>query len=518
VTEAGTRAAALKAIEAVVTAPEAGLDMPATARSILRQVAGVVQADGGCVFLSGGGSLDIDLAVGDGIEDCCERLRSLAGTVTASCEPVLEFDQEVLLGGEVTRVALMGLPMKAGGDESGSLRGAMVLATRDPARIDQWNELSHLGYVVALVLERARFEQERETQRARVSLAIQASSDSIMIVDREGRIEAVSPALERLTGFSRKDLVGRDSRFLVEPRSGDGLDAGGMASPALGSPSRGPATLETNIRTRNGQRCCVELTQTPMSDSQGRLMGIAYTLRDVTDGRETERLRDDFISLVSHEFRSPITVIMGMASTLLRKEMTLPGVARSGLRDIVTQASRLNRLVDNLLAMTRSRAGKLELSLEHVKIGKLAGKVVKDLHSTSRSCSFVLDLPADLPAVAADSSKIELVLRNLLENAVKFSPAGGRIRIWGREEDSVLVIRVEDEGMGMAAEHLHDILLTSYRLKDRGVKAGAGVGLGLAACQRVIEAHGGRIWAQSEKGKGTVFAFTLPIPKLRSLR
>lgn len=230
-----------------------------------------------------------------------------------------------------------------------------------------------------------------------------------------------------------------------------------------------------------------------MYESSGRLMGAVNTVRDVTARKEAERLKDDFITLISHEFRSPITVIMGMASTLLRKEVPLLAAARGGLKDILAQARRLNHLVDNLLIVSRSRAGSLELASEPVKLEKLAARVVKELQRQTRTCCFVLDFPRDFPPAMGDPVRLELVLRNLLDNALKYSPEGGTIRVWGRQEDSVLVLGVEDQGIGISEGHLQDIFHDFYRSGDPRVRARPGVGLGLSACRRVVEAHGGRI-------------------------
>jgi len=506
----------LTVMGATLAAAGSGIDLPAATANVAREMARAFQADECWAYLPGRHRSEPDVAVEKDPQDRHKAFRSVAQSVVKGSKPIYERGQEIVLDGELTQAALLGFPLWTEDRGARRIIGAMVLASRDDACLEHWDNdfLLLLGEQIGLALEKARLQQECDFHAGEAASLLQASSDSIMVIDDQGRIESVNPALEKLLGFSRNDMVGRPYCTLLESRLPDGQQDRGSICPLPGSMPRGSNVLEVSIQTRGGLYNWVEMAQTPIYDSRGRLTGAVLTFRDITDRKESDRLKDDFISLISHEFRSPVTVVMGMASTLLRKEMPLPATARGGLRDILTQAKRLNRLVDNLLAMARSRAGTLELSFEKVRIGKLAAKVIKELQSTGRTCSFVLDFPLDLPPATADPVRLELVLRNLLENAIRYSSEGGMIRIWGRQEDSVLSIGVEDQGTGIAAEHLQDIFRSFYRLQNSGVQDKRGIGLGLAACQRVVEAHGGRIWAESEPGKGSTFAFTLPLQRV----
>ncbi len=492
-------------------------DMALLTRDITTRVVRALEADAGWTYL-----LDTDtLEPGNNgeveLKDEHGLIVSLGKRVINSATPITEHDRELILNNELSHVTLVGFPLRTSETSGASLFGAIVLAARTAGQSGAWESqlLLQLGRHVASTLGAVRLRQEGLTRCAKASVAIEATSDGVMIIDREQRIENVNPAFESLTGFSKSELLGKPCRHVLQSRLASGEYLCDVLCSFTNPAPRGPNTIEATIQNKDGDTRWVAVTSTPIDDSGGRLIGEVYTFRDITERKETDKLKDDFISLVSHEFRSPVTVIMGMSSTLLRKEMPLLPIARSGLKDILAQAKRLNRLVDNLLMITRSRAGNLEVTPEHVRVDKIGAKVIKEIQGQGqcRGCTFAIDFPRDFPPAFADPLKLELVLRNLLENAVKFSPNGGTIRFWGRQEDSLVVIGVEDQGLGISGGYLESIFQAFFRLEDPRVQAKPGIGLGLAACQSVVEAHGGKLWAESEPGKGSLFAFTLPAPR-----
>lgn len=359
-----------------------------------------------------------------------------------------------------------------------------------------------------LAVVTTRLQSAGAPHLSKVAAAIQASSDAIMIVDNQQRIEAVNPAFEQLTGLSASQAVGQDTQWLTGAVFSES-EVRRLLQLTPGTLPGVPGTSEATIERSGSGRHAVEMAVVPFHDDSGTPSGIVYAFKDITERKDLDSVKDEFISRVSHEFRSPVTVIMGMASTLLRKEVGLPGAARSGVKDILTQTKRLNRFVDNLLIITRSRAGRLEIAAEYIRIEKLVSKVVKEL-GPRRGFSFQMDFPRRFPLIMADPVKLELVIRNLMDNAIKYSPKGGTIRLRGRQEESLVVISVEDQGLGIPAGHLDQIFQTFYHWEDPRLQTKPGIGLGLTACHLIVNAHGGSIWAESEPGKGTTFAFTLP--------
>ena len=223
--------------------------------------------------------------------------------------------------------------------------------------------------------------------------------------------------------------------------------------------------------------------------------------------------KDEFVSLVSHELRTPLTSIKGAARTLLRRYDSLEDATRRELlRDVDEESDRLHRLVENLLDFSRAEAGVLRLATEPVHLGKLAAGVVSELRSRAPTHGFDLSFPPELPPVEADPVRVEQVLRNLLDNAVKYSEAGGLIQLRARVSRDMLEVSVRDQGIGIRPEDLNRVFGRFQRADyDPQARRRQGVGLGLAICRRLVEAHGGRIWVESQPGVGSTFFFTLPI-------
>jgi two-component system sensor histidine kinase KdpD len=225
---------------------------------------------------------------------------------------------------------------------------------------------------------------------------------------------------------------------------------------------------------------------------------------------EAERLRSSLLSSVSHDLRTPLSVITGAASALVESDSTLnPGSRRDLAQTIQEEAQRLNRLVRNLLDMTRLAAGAVQITKEWQPIEGVVGAALGRLEDQLRGRKVTTQLPSDLPLVPIDGVLVEQLLINLLENAAKYSPDGSPIEISAQQKDSELVLEVADRGPGIPPESLQKIFDKFYRLPREGQSGGAG--LGLAICRAIVEAHGGRIWVENREGGGAAFCFTLPI-------
>jgi signal transduction histidine kinase len=246
-------------------------------------------------------------------------------------------------------------------------------------------------------------------------------------------------------------------------------------------------------------------------DSLGLLKGGFGTAQDISEHKKLDQLKDDFIGLVSHELRSPMTVITGAINTALTEaERLSPEETRQLLKDAALEAELLSNLLGNLLELSRVQAQRLVLHTEAINVRKVAQEAVDKIKRQSPSHDFVLKLPRNLPPVYADPLRLERILYNLLENAVKYSPPGGEVLISARPKDAYLVIGVSDQGIGISPADQAKLFAPFQRLEKRpsGVR---GVGLGLLVCRRLVEAHGGRIWVESKPGRGSSFFFTMPL-------
>ncbi|MFA6091955.1 MAG: sensor histidine kinase KdpD [Elusimicrobiota bacterium] len=223
---------------------------------------------------------------------------------------------------------------------------------------------------------------------------------------------------------------------------------------------------------------------------------------------EKERLRSSLLSSVSHDLRTPLAAIIGSASSLLQGGSSVQGKDRELLENIQEEGERLSRLVHNLIETTRLTSGTVQLRKEPYPIEELVGSSLDRLEKLLAGRKVAADIPEDLPLVPLDSVLLEQVFINLLENAARHTPAGIAVDIAARTEQGAMLVEVSDRGPGLAADELERIFEKFYHAKS----SSAGAGLGLAICRAIIDAHGGRIWAENRPGGGAVFRFTLPLP------
>jgi two-component system sensor histidine kinase KdpD len=229
--------------------------------------------------------------------------------------------------------------------------------------------------------------------------------------------------------------------------------------------------------------------------------------------READRLKTELLANVSHDLRTPLTSIKGYSTTILRHYQKLTDEEkRDFLKEIDRASDRLTELIENLLQLSKLEAGGFRMNKEPLAIDNLITNTIEDMQQKAQGHRFAMKSPKSLPLVEADPRRIRQVLDNLLGNAVKYSPEGTDISVLCEVDDRSLTVHVKDQGVGIAANELDRIFERFYQAASgTSSHKGGGVGLGLAICKGIIEAHDGRIWAQSELGKGSVFTFMLPL-------
>lgn len=227
--------------------------------------------------------------------------------------------------------------------------------------------------------------------------------------------------------------------------------------------------------------------------------------------RRMDQLKDEFLGLISHEMRTPLTTVVGGLALLSARD---PGLTREDMEQLVDdayhEARALSLILDNLLELARDRANRLALSRTAVSMAQLVKQTVAGLKADPVH-RIRVELPPDLPTLQADPVRVQRVLHNLLDNALKYSPNGGDVLVSARRNDQEVVVAVRDHGIGIAQSDLGELFKPFQRL-DRGAAQSKGTGLGLMVCRRLVEAHGGRVWVESELGRGSVFSFSLPVP------
>ncbi|WP_376795895.1 ATP-binding protein [Thermogemmatispora sp.] len=257
----------------------------------------------------------------------------------------------------------------------------------------------------------------------------------------------------------------------------------------------------------------------PLHGSDGRLLGRGLLLEDITLEREAAQARSEALALAAHELKTPLAIIKGCATTLLGSSRRWdPAVQREMLEMIDAQADRLHEILNTLLDVWRLDSGTQTLRLAQVQFEELLRRLVEQRERSAPGHRFILRVPPSLPPVPCDPLRIEQALNHLLDNAVRYSPGGGTIRLEVEVEGAELRVSIADQGIGIPQEHLEHIFQRFYRLPREGAEEAEeggteeGSGLGLAVARATVEAHGGRIWADSPgPGQGATFSFTLPL-------
>lgn len=349
-------------------------------------------------------------------------------------------------------------------------------------------------------------------EQDRLAAIFRYSTEGILTVDNALRIIDFNPAMVHLTGWLESEVLGQFYFKVLRPKDREGNDLGLQDSPILQA-FAGQIVVNRDmlLTTRDGERFDARVTASCVRSAKGEPVNGILTVRDVSREREREVQRSTFISVISHELQTPIAIIKGYASTLARTDARLEQSAlRSRLVAIEEEADRLNKLVGNLLYASRIQANGLQMDVSSLDLGLLVTQVVRRLRAKSSGVVITVDIPLNLPMVTADRERIEEVLQNLLDNAVKYSPRQPEVHVTGRATGEEVVISIRDAGMGISLRDQEEIFERFRRVGDPMAQATPGAGLGLYICQAIIEAHGGRIWVESTLRQGSTFSFSLP--------
>ncbi len=370
------------------------------------------------------------------------------------------------------------------------------------------DEVAELGRALNQMSAALREKVESvEAQRAEVAAILERMVEGVIALDERGRILVMNPGARAILGLGEGaaaspvegrpllEAVRQKALFdLVEAcRGGAGADA------CQGEIELGPPV---------GRLVRAHAVAVPLARQR---VGTLLVLHDVTDLRRLERVRAEFVANVSHELRTPLTAIKGYVETLLDGALEEPANARPFLETAHRHAERLGRLVDDLLQLSDVEMGRVVLALEPVELREAADGVVAvfDGPATRKRVGLVNEVPSDLIA-RADRDRLSQILVNLVDNAVKYTPDGGEVRLLGRRLDGQVEVAVADTGIGIPSTDLPRITERFYRVDKARSRALGGTGLGLAIVKHLVHAHGGELTIESELGKGTTVRFTLP--------
>jgi PAS domain S-box-containing protein len=383
---------------------------------------------------------------------------------------------------------------------------------------DEIDLLTAFGAQLGAALDNLNLYEEVKQGKAYIENLVENAGDAIISTDLEHRVLTWNSGAEAIFGYRKGEITGQSLAQLLPRESAGELDK--IRHVVL--ETRVIRNLEVPRKKKDGTTIVVALSVSPIEDASGRVTAFLHVAKDITEKKryeerlkELDTMKSDFVSSVSHELRTPLTAIKGSVDNMLDG---LTGALNDKqtryLIRIKSNADRLSRLINDLLDLSRIEAGKIELKPSRVDLGRLACDIAETLRPMAAEKLIDIDVASVASGLAAwaDRDKLTQVLMNLIGNALKFTPPNGRVGIAvERNDDNWVRVSVTDTGPGIARGEAAKIFDKFYQIANVDKQKTRGTGLGLSISKSLIEMHGGKIWMESEVGKGSTFSFTLPV-------
>lgn len=382
-----------------------------------------------------------------------------------------------------------------------SFTAAGFIYWRDKARIEKLEN--------DLASERATSSKNREQQQqtlaqehAQQQALFNSMIEGVLILDRDGKVRLVNQAIERLFTLV-DDIRGRTimEAFRMHPLQ-ELVNRASIEGQMIGGELELPG-----IENR-----CLHVNAVSLLDRDGRHAGMLLVFHDLTRVRQLENTRREFVANVSHELRTPLSMIKGYVETLIDGAKDDPAVALKFLQTIEKHADRLTYLIEDLLTISKLESGQIVMNLQRVELGPVVARVLEDLQSRAEEKGITLQnlLPEDIE-VKADGDRLEQVLFNLVDNAIKYGKNNGEVTVSCQiVDDKQVQLSVRDDGPGIPEEAKERVFERFYRIDRARSREAGGTGLGLSIVKHIVQSHGGEVWVESELGQGSTFCFTLP--------
>jgi PAS domain S-box-containing protein len=390
-----------------------------------------------------------------------------------------------------------------------------------PARDGSGDIVGVIGYGrdvtkrVRAEMERAELQRQIEIERARLATIFAQANNPIIYVDAESGLIRANPAAEALFGHPLLSSDGRE-QYLPQERYPDGRQvpaADEVSSKALrGEPV---AREEYVVHRPDGSKVPIIANSAPIARPAGQILGAVTVVQDISAMKELERLREEWTSVIAHDLRHPVTVIAGYAGLLVRTADLGSPPARAAVDHILTSVHQLDRMIVDLLDLSRIQSRQLRLDRHPVDLLALVSTVVERTVALTRDRHIRVRTIGRVPVTECDPDRIDQVLTNLLVNAVKYGERETPIGVTLDAAADEVIIGVANRGFGIAAEEMPSLFSRFHRTRIAQLSQTSGLGLGLYIARGIVEAHGGRIWAESIPGETTTFRFTLPIGEAR---
>ena len=349
--------------------------------------------------------------------------------------------------------------------------------------------------------------QAADERSARLSAIIESSDDAIISKTLESVITSWNDSAQRIFGYTADEIIGETIYKLIPP---DRTDEEPQILARLKNGDR-VEHFETKRLTKDGRLIDVSVTVSPVKDSSGRIIGLSKIARDITEQKQNELRKNDFIGMVSHELKTPLTSLNAIIQVLNSKfKHSSDNFISTALDKANSQVKKMTTMINGFLNVSRLESGKIQIDKQEFDIGDLITEAIEEARITISS--HVINFPTcDAVFINADREKIGSVISNLLSNAVKYSPKGKLIEVQCHVNDIEVRVSVKDKGMGIKAEDIDKLFDRYYRVETSHTQHISGFGIGLYLSAEIVNRHNGKIWAESESGVGSTFYFSLPV-------
>lgn len=419
--------------------------------------------------------------------------------------------------------------------KEGNTRGIVVATT---ALADAFNYINHftrnLIYILSSIFviffgtvywifsdsERTLGEQDRSIidkskaleEEQQLDEAIMSSiAESLIVINKNGQIMLFNPEAERITGHKSSNVEYRLYKKIIPFIDKDGKEISkNPITECLNDGKRIQVSIKDGyfIKDTNKKKIPISIHAAPIFEKNRSVRGVVATIQDVTVEKELDKVKDEFVYVVAHELGNPIFALDGYL-TMLEEAKNFNAESKKMITTAKSINQELSNLVNDLLEVIRSESGQLKIDVLPIELEQITKMVVENSKFKAKEKNITISYKPSKYKVMGDAQKIQEVVTNLVDNAIKYTPEGGKIEVWHDTAEEMIITHVQDNGLGMNTEALSHLFEKFYRVKTEKTKGIPGTGLGLFICRQIVEKCGGKIWAESEEGKGSIFSFSL---------
>jgi signal transduction histidine kinase len=429
-------------------------------------------------------------------------------SATIEIQEIMETIQHLTVTASMGLLSGVGLPLMANKKVIG-----VIFIFRNYVGVFSSNDrllLRSFADQAAIAVVNAQLYTLISNEKKRLDILLDLAADGILILDHKHVIERGNATYAQLAGISLTGIVGKHHDQLIKwstPPQGIQLEEAEAGGWPLSPNSQ--LYVEGDLERPAQHPLPVGISYAPLLSPDGHLLNIIMTVRDNSRHRQADDLKSTFISIISHELKTPVALIKGYVATLRRDDAHWDKhIVNDSLAVIEDETDHLTSLIDNLLDASRLQTGGINLKRSDVNLKTIIEQIAERYRTQSDRHEIIIDLPPEIPILLADEDRLRQVISNLLSNAIKYSPEG-KIVVHGQAKQDKVIICISDEGPGITQDDIPHIFDRFYRAPGV-INRTKGAGLGLYLARSIIEAHGGQIWVESLPEKGTRFCFSLP--------